>query len=187
VNDPTFTKIAEQFHTQTDDKSTLDEEDSWGDMTDDDAEDEVDDATFELFVPIPRGDNDGHPIVPARVNDDGHPFVRRGDDNGHSVVPLGGDEDEDEEVAEFVGMNVPTANTNLSLFDGTTKKPTKKKQCTIKDAWKNNITIDAKRRNKSRSTEKYLFVHSSLYCHECSAYGESRIVVGDNNYFLACQ
>lgn len=197
MNDPTFTKIASQFHTRTNDESTLDDEDSWGDMTDDDAEDEVDDATFEMFCPIPHGDNDGHPVVPARANDNGNPFVRRVDDDGHPVVttrrpvvPRGDDEDEDDEVAEFVGMNVPTANIIPSLLDGTTKTKTgnkNKKQCTIKDAWENNITIDAKRRNKSRSTKQYLFVHSSLYCHKCSAYGESRIVVGDNDYFLECQ
>ena len=193
MNDPTFTKIASQFHTQTNDESAQDEEDSWGNMTDDDAEDEVDDATFEMFCPIPRGDNDVHPLVPAPVNDDGNPFVRRGDDDGHPVVPRppvvprGDDEDSDDEVAEFVGMNVLVANMDPSLLDGTTKKRKNKKQCTIKDAWENNITIDAKWRNKSRSTKQYLFVHSSLYCHKCSAYGESRIVVGDNNYLLECQ
>ena len=151
-------------------------------MSEDDADaddsDEVNDETFEKylldfssmdsseFVTIPtmteaqvKAANTTPPALPT---------------DGFAVLGTKANMDNDDDSCEMLGGVKPT------------KAPNPKRQYTIEEAFKRKNTIEASRRTKAKSSNKYLFVHSTLHCMTCSASGSLRIVVGDDNYFKAC-
>ena len=141
-------------------------------MSEDDADDddhgEVDDDTFEMYCPVTEFTS-----MDASEFDTTAATTTTSTDDvlGSNVLPSMTIE---KDGCEMLGGVLPV------------NPPNPKRQYTIEEAFQRKNTIEASRRTRAKSKEKYMFVHSTLHCMQCSAYGETRIVVGDDNYFRAC-
>jgi hypothetical protein len=154
-------------------------------MSEDDADaddsDEVDDKTFEKYCPVldfSSMDCSEFVTIPTmteaqvKAANTTPPALPT---DGFAVLGTKANMDNDDDSCEMMGGVKPTKPTNP------------KRQYTIEEAFKRKNTIEASRRTKAKSSNKYLFVHSTLHCmRTCSASGSLRIVVGDDNYFKAC-
>jgi len=124
--------------------------------------DEVDDETFEQYCPVGN-----HPSISMK--------------NTSMKVPP---------TKANVPNELPSAKRNVpeevQYIPHTGEPGNMKKRYTIKEAWERNAVSEELVKSKSRSMDVYKFVHSYLYCKECTDHGSVAISIGDDKYREAC-